>query len=192
MDNLKPLTYCEIDLAALRRNVRAIAKLVAKNSFFIATRPVRKKKLEGLKTVLAVVKADAYGHGIITIAKRLDQMGIGHFGVSDISEGILLRRAGIKKPVLLFESTLPLHARKILQYDLIPTVCTLELAKALNTLGARKRKPVDIHIKVDTGMGRLGVWYEDAFDFIRNVSRLRYLRILGIFTHFRDIPVLLR
>ncbi len=178
------LTYCEIDLKALRHNVRAIAKLAAGNKFFLSTRARSKKKLKGLETILAVIKADAYGHGVKDIALLLDKTGIGFFGVSDITEGRVLRELGIKKPILLFESTLTSHAKTIIDLQLMPTVCTLQIARSLNAYAQKRRKAIDIHIKVDTGMGRLGVWHEEAFDFIKKISRLRYLRIMGIFTHF--------
>ena len=186
MDKQKndPLTYCEIDLKAILHNVKEAAKLAEKNRFFLSTRSNFKKKLKGMETILAVVKADAYGHGVKDVAVLLDKGGIGFFGVSDITEGIALRDIGIKKPVLLFESTLSSHARAIIDHQLMPTVCTLGLARLLNQYAQRRKIMIDIHVKVDTGMGRLGVWHEEAFDFIRKISRLPFLRIMGIFTHF--------
>jgi alanine racemase len=131
-----------------------------------------------------VIKADAYGHGVQQIAALLEKKGVGFLGVSDIEEGMALRKIGIKRPILLFESTLASHAKRILDYRLMPTVCTLPLARALNTYAQKKNKIIDIHVKVDTGMGRLGIWHEEAFDFIQRIARLHSLRIMGIFTHF--------
>ena len=178
------LTYCEIDLAAVVHNLKEITKLTARNEFFLPTRSRLRKKVKDLSTVLAVIKAEAYGHGAERIALLLDKEGVGFLGVSDITEGIALREAGIKKPILLFESTLVSHARRIVDHRLMPTVCTLQLAQALNRYAKKKKKRIDIHVKVDTGMGRLGIWHEEAFDFIQKVSRLTFLRIMGIFTHF--------
>ncbi|MCK5260012.1 MAG: alanine racemase [Candidatus Omnitrophica bacterium] len=178
------LTYCEIDLAAVVHNLKEITKLTARNEFFLPTRSRLRKKVKDLSTVLAVIKAEAYGHGAERIALLLDKEGVGFLGVSDITEGIALREAGIKKPILLFESTLVSHARRIVDHRLMPTVCTLQLAQALNRYAQKKKKRIDIHVKVDTGMGRLGIWHEEAFDFIQKVSRLTFLRIMGIFTHF--------
>ncbi len=178
------LTYCEVDLKAVGHNAKAIVKLVSKNRFFLSTRSQSEKKLKGLETILAVIKADAYGHGVKDVAAVLDKEGIGFFGVSDITEGIELRSLGVKKPILLFESTLSVHARAIVEHQLTPTVCTLGLAKALDQQAQRHKKIIDIHVKVDTGMGRLGIWHEEAFDFIKKISRMQNLRIMGIFTHF--------
>ena len=178
------LTYCEVDLNAVEHNLGEIVKLAARNTFFLPTRSRLRTKVKDVATVLAVVKAGAYGHGVEKIAPLLDRKGVGFFGVSDVTEGIALRGIGIKKPILLFESTLSSHATKIVEHQLMPTVCTLELARALDRYAGRRKKRIDIHVKVDTGMGRLGIWHEEAFDFIKKVSRLRSLRIMGIFTHF--------
>lgn len=178
------LTYCEVDLKAVEHNLNQVVKLASRNKFILLTRPSSGKKVRDIETVLAVIKADAYGHGVEKIAPLLDKQGVGFFGVSDIHEGMALRKIGIKKPILLFESTLASHARRIADYQLMPTVCTLELAKSLNQRAQRRKKRIDIHIKVDTGMGRLGIWHEDAFDFIKKVNALTFLRIMGIFTHF--------
>lgn len=174
----------EIDLNAVRHNLREIAKLTARNKFFLPTRPQAKQIIQGKDAILAVVKADAYGHGVGEIAPLLDREGVGFFAVSNIAEGMALRAMGITKPVLLFESTLASQAALIIRHNLMPTVCTLELAQALNRLGRKQKKRIDVHVKVDTGMGRLGVWHEDAFEFIQRISALPFLRIMGIFTHF--------
>jgi len=168
---LSPLSWAEVDLKAIKHNLREVRK--------ICKRP-------GLKStqILAVVKADAYGHGMFQVAGILEKAGVDFFGVSNIEEGVALRGSGIKSSILLFESTMQVHAKSIVDFKLTPTVCTLEFASILNRIGKLKRKKVDIHIKVDTGMGRLGVWHKDAVDFIGKVSRLSYLSIKGIYTHF--------
>lgn len=171
-------------MKAVRHNLKQILKLAARNTFDLPTRPRAKSTDQGAQAVLAVVKADAYGHGMERIVLLLDKEAVGFFGVSDVTEGIALRRIGIKKPVLLFESTLASHAPQIAEYRLMPTVCTLELADALNRCARKRKRRIDVHVKVDTGMGRLGIWHEEAFDFIRKISALRSLRITGIFTHF--------
>lgn len=180
----KPLTWAEIDLQAVRYNVRQLVKAAKKNTFDLPTRARPRNRLKPVETILAVIKADAYGHGMDKISALLDREGVGFFGVSDIAEGIRLRNNGIKRPILLFESTLRHQARWIADYNLMPTVCTLDLARSLNRIARSKKKTIDVHIKVDTGMGRLGVWHEEAFDFIRRVHKLRHLRIMGLFTHF--------
>ena len=182
--NNNPLTYAEIDLKALRHNLRQINKLAARTKFYLPTRSDPKKILNGPELILAVIKADAYGHGMDRVAALLNKAKVGFFGVSDVGEGMALRKAGIKKPVLLFESTLPFQAADIIRYRLMPTVRTLELARALDRLAGQSGKKVDVHVKVDTGMGRLGIWHEEAFDFAHKVHALRHLRIMVIYTHF--------
>src|SRR5262245_15737134 len=109
MQLIRP-TWAEVDLKALEHNYRQI------------------KRLGGRHTeILTVVKGDAYGHGMKEVARLLDTLGVNFFGVSDIAEGIELRKLEITKNILLFESTLPSDTSKIIKYDLTPTICTLEL-----------------------------------------------------------------
>ncbi len=167
------LTWAEIDLNAIRHNFRVLRKLAPPSA-----------GLAGKTKILTVIKADAYGHGMLPIAKLLVQEKVDFIGLSNLNEGITLRKAGIKIPILLFETTLAEQAKDIIDYRLTPTVCTHELAAALNHYAQKRKCVVDIHVKVDTGMGRLGVWHEEALGFIKKLSRLRNLRIQGICTHF--------
>lgn len=177
-------TWCEVDLQAMRFNLKQIKKLAGRNEFVIPSRGGKKSVHTSLMGILVVIKADAYGHGIVETGLVLNEEGVEIFGVSDINEGISLRDKGIKRPVLLFESTLPEHIPFICEYQLTPTICTLEFAKRLNAYAKKLNKTVRVHIEVDTGMGRLGVWHEDAFDFIQEVSTYSQLIIEGVFTHF--------
>ncbi len=138
------LTYCEIDSKALRHNLKEIAKLTAKNIFDLPTRPRSKQIIKSMEMILPVIKADAYGHGVEKISMLLDKAGVGSFGVSDIQEGIELREIGMKKPILLFESTLASQARKIVHYRLTPTVCTRELAEALQGITIEIHEPEEL------------------------------------------------
>jgi len=138
--SIQQLTYAEIDLKALHYNFRQLTKLAQKNKFTIPTRKKSKNVLKDNELIMAVVKADAYGHGMEKIALELSKAKIGYFGVSDISEGITLRKIGIKKPILLFESTLSSQAQDIARHQLMPTVCTRELAAALNKIAQRRKK----------------------------------------------------
>ena len=169
----KHLTWAQIDLNAIRHNFRVLRKLAPPTA-----------GLAGKTKILAVIKADAYGHGMLPVAKVLVQEKVDFIGLSNLTEGVALRQTGIRTPVLLFETTLPEQAKDIVDYDLTPTVCNLELARALDKYARQQGRLVDIHVKVDTGMGRLGVWHEEALDFIKKLSRLRNLRIQGICTHF--------
>ncbi|MGE0268027.1 MAG: alanine racemase [Candidatus Omnitrophota bacterium] len=177
-------TWCEIDLQAVRFNLKQIRKLSGRNEFVIPSRDGKTTVQTNLMGVLVVIKADAYGHGIVEIGRVLSEEGVEIFGVSDINEGISLRDQGIQQPIMLFESTLPEHIPFICEYQLTPTICTLEFARRLNTYAKKLDKTVRVHIEVDTGMGRLGVWCEEAFEFIREVSQCSQLIIEGIFTHF--------
>lgn len=162
----KHLTYAEIDLNAIRHNFRVL------------------RKLAGKAKILTVIKADAYGHGRIPVAKVLLKERVDFIGLSNLTEGIALRKAGIRTPALLFETTLPAQAKDIIDYRLTPTVCNLELARALDDYARKRGRVVNIHVKIDTGMGRLGVWHEEALGFVKKLSRLRNVRIQGICTHF--------
>ena len=100
-----PLTYVEINLSALRHNLKQLRHLSAKQKFSLPTRPKTLKKLPPPHHILAVVKADAYGHGMAEVAKTLDKEKVEFFGVSDVEQGMKLRKLGIRRPILLFEST---------------------------------------------------------------------------------------
>ncbi|MBF0385687.1 MAG: alanine racemase [Candidatus Omnitrophica bacterium] len=176
----KSLSWAEIDKEAIIANLSEIRRLAGQNTFSLPTRKGKKMPVE----TLAVIKADAYGHGMIEVAKLLRKKKVGQFAVSDIFEGKKLRKAGIKEPILLLESTLPEHAQAIVDHKLMPTICNAELAEALNSYAAQERKVIDVHVEVDTGMGRLGVSYKDALSFIKSLYSLRNLRVMGIFTHF--------
>ena len=162
--DLKPSTWVEIDLDAIAHNY-AQAHHLSKN-------------------ILAVVKADAYGHGAKEVALLLDSLDVAFLGVSDVQEGTRLRSFGIRKPVLLFESTLEEHIPAIIEEDLTPTVCTLDFAQKLNIFAKSAGKSVNVHVEVDTGMGRLGVSMEDALAVIQTIGRMDHLTVEGIFTHF--------
>ncbi len=159
-----PLSWVQIDLSAIRYNFKAL----------------KRNSVE----ILPVIKADAYGHGMIAVAQELNSLGVKIFGVSDLAEGKELRENGFKNDILLLESPLPDLAADIVKYHLIPSVCTMELARALNKQAGALKQKVKVHVKVDTGMGRLGVWHKEAQEFIRLVASFPNLIIDGIFTHF--------
>ncbi len=177
------LTWAQVDTKAIKHNIAVLNRLAQKNKFLLPTRPNNYKRKNSVE-LMPVIKADAYGHGMKEVAAILDQQGIKRFAVSDLKEGKLLRNLGFKQHILLFESTLPTFAQDILDYQLTPTVCTLELAQSLNRLAKKSKRRLSIHIKIDTGMGRLGVWYEQAHDFVRQLQKLHHLVITGIYTHF--------
>jgi len=159
-------TWAEVDLNNLAHNFYSIKRLSS-------------PKIK----VMVTVKADAYGHGLIPVSKRLVSCGVDYLGVASIDEGIKLRKAGLTKPVLVLGHVLEKDILPIFEYGLTQTVSTLELAKALGKKARSLNKPVNVHIKVDTGMGRLGVLHHEAIRLVEKVRLLKGVRIEGIFTH---------
>ncbi len=164
-------TWAEIDLGAIKHNLDQIKKLVGgarKNS----------------PKIMVVVKANAYGHGLIKVAKTLEKLRVDYLGVASLDEAIALRKEGIKLAVLVLGSILPEEVDLALDYDVALTVCNKELAQTLNNKAKAKNITVPVHIKIDTGMGRIGVWHEEAAEFVKMVKRMKYIRAEGIYTHF--------
>lgn len=182
--NFLHLTHTAIDLKAIRHNLRILKQLARKNSCSSKSR--RNLRDEGLSSgdLLAVIKADAYGHGMMEIAKLVEKEKGVRIAVSDVAEGKILRDAGIKGPILLLETSLPAQAPLIIQYNLTPTVCSWPLAQSLNTSARTLKKLYPIHVKVDTGMRRQGVNLDEAYSLISEIFCLKHLRLQGIYTHF--------
>ncbi|MDE0819759.1 MAG: alanine racemase, partial [Opitutales bacterium] len=163
--------WADIDLAALERNLRHIqAGLPA-----------------GLKYV-AVVKADAYGHGIQPVVSRLMQCGADMFAVANVGEGMQIREIGSGWPILILSPLLPGEEEALLDYDLIATLSTTEEAERFNQFARKAGTPLPVHVKIDTGMGRSGVWHESAAELLQKISVMDSLRIEGLYTHFADAP----
>ncbi len=164
--------WAEIDLKAIVGNFRLLCAVAGKTT-----------------RMLCVVKADAYGHGMVEVSRALQNAGADFFGVADIGEGITLRQNGIRKPILLFENPPAKYIKTIVEYRLTPTICTRELGAALNRFAKKSRKTISVHVKVDTGMGRLGVWHREAVEFLLFVKKLSGLRLEGIYTHFPSADI---
>lgn len=160
-------TWTEIDLDAIAHNYHAIRARLSKGT-----------------NILAVVKANAYGYGMVEVARRLQKEKVPYLGVACVDEGITLRRAGIRTPILILSSVLPEEAAYALYYDLTLTVCDKELAAAIDKAARKLRKHAVVHVKVDTGMGRLGVWHDEAGRLIKDLLGFKNLIMEGIFTHF--------
>ncbi|MFA5144587.1 MAG: alanine racemase [Candidatus Omnitrophota bacterium] len=143
-----------------------------------------RKKLSASTKVMVTIKADAYGHGLIPIARRLVSDGVDFFGVASIDEGIKLRKAGVSLPILILGLVLKNDIKPVFRYKLTPTVCDEGLAFSLNNKARALGRPVNVHIKVDTGMGRIGVLSEDAEKLVGKVHKMKFINIEGIFTHF--------
>ena len=160
-------TWAEIDLDALDANFHVVKDHVG----------------PGVK-VMAVVKANAYGHGAAECARRLEKEGVDWFGVALPEEGIELREAGITQPVLCLAGLWEGQAEACIQHKLVPAVYRLDMIEAID-LAARERGEVaDVHVKIDTGMGRLGVRFDEVTDFADALARFKNIRIDGLMTHF--------
>ena len=160
-------TWAEIDTDALAANFRAVRRFV---------RPEVK--------VMAVVKADAYGHGAVRCAARLAAEGADWFGVATPEEGIALRRAGTRQPILVFGGFWAGQAESCLEFDLVPVVYRYDMAFELDAVARAAGVVRDIHVKIDTGMGRLGVRYDEAWAFAEALRSFQHLRVNGLMTHF--------
>ncbi len=132
---------------------------------------------------MACVKADAYGHGLLPIARKLVSCGVDALSVASIDEAIALRKAGIRNPILVLGMILEKDSPPLIKYDISQTVSSIELACALDRRASRAGKKIRVHVKIDTGMGRIGVLHHDALEFVRQVCRLKHLDVEGIFTH---------
>lgn len=159
--------WAEIDLAAFERNVRGIQAALPPDVHCIS-----------------VVKADAYGHGMPQIVRRLMQCGVDHFAVANVAEATEIRQMGAGWPILVLGPVLPHEMEQLFDDDLACTVSTACEAEQLDALARRRGIRLKIHLKIDTGMGRLGVWHEQAPELIRKIKAMPGLEIEGIYTHF--------
>ena len=133
---------------------------------------------------MAVVKADGYGHGAAECALRLESAGVDWFGVALPEEGVELRRAGIKRPILCLGSFWPGQEALIVDHFLTPVIYDETAAANLNEFAAAKGLTIDIHVKIDTGMGRVGVRFTNAASFAAVIKDFKHLRVTGLLTHF--------
>ena len=143
-----------------------------------------KRILHDKTKIMAVLKADGYGHGAIPIAKTLDSL-VDYYGVAIIEEGIELRRVGITKPILVLGFTPKEHYKKIVEYDIIQTIYQYDMALDLSKEALLQGKKLKVHIKLDTGMSRIGFSPSPkSIETIKKINQLEGIEIEGIFTHF--------
>jgi alanine racemase len=160
--------YAEINLDNLANNIREVRRLAGKEA-----------------QVMAVIKADGYGHGATRIAQTLLDNGANRLAVAVLDEAIELRKAGFEVPIFVLGYTQPERAEEVVKYDLEQSVYSFETAEALSKNAMIQKKTVLVHIKVDTGMGRIGLQADkDSVEIIKNIHALPGLEIKGIFTHF--------
>lgn len=160
-------TMAEIDLSALRHNYHQLKKMIPRHC-----------------GMLAVVKADAYGHGFMDISGELDSMGITAFGVAFLAEAIQLRKAGIDRPILLLGGIYPGQEKKCIGFNISTVVFDIEQVRLLNETARKLYRKASLHLKVDTGMGRLGITQQDVPDFLRQLKELKNVELEGVLSHF--------
>ena len=159
-------TWAEIDLNSLAANFNKI-----------------KKRVSPAARVMAVVKANAYGHGAVECARRLASEGADWFGVALPEEGVELRAAGILQPVLCLAGYWPGQAALCIQQRLTPVVYSVDMIESLNRAALNAGVVADVHVKVDTGMGRLGVRFDHLSEFVSALEPFRNVRIDGLMSH---------
>ncbi|MDO8730652.1 MAG: alanine racemase [Candidatus Omnitrophota bacterium] len=165
-DDCVPPVWIEVDLQVIQQNFRQIRRFVSPHV-----------------KVLTVVKANAYGHGLLPVARALMEAGTDHLAVANVVEAVALRRAGVSAKLLVLGQLLPEEAPLVVRHGLIQAIGDFGAAKALSREALLQEKLVSIHLKVDTGMGRYGVWHEEAVSLFRRLVELPGLVHEGIFTH---------
>lgn len=165
-ENYRP-TWAEINLDAVRYNLESIREV-----------------LDESVSVMAVVKANAYGHGLCEISRVLVDGGVNYLGVATVDEALKLRKSGLAVPILVLGSVLEEEAKVAVKNDITLTLCTYEQFEFLKKISKKGKLTPRVHIKVDTGMGRIGVWHEEASEFIKEVHEDGSIEIEGVYTHF--------
>jgi alanine racemase len=163
----KNYSWVEISLSAIAHNYRVTRSLISKKT-----------------KVMAVVKADAYGHGLIPVSKVLARQGIDYLAVASVNEAESLRASGIAQPILLLNVCLKNQLDSLFRYNITASVSAIEQARILNAKAKSLRKTLKIHLEIDTGMGRFGFWYKDAPKQVKEIFNLPNLDCEGIYSHF--------
>jgi alanine racemase len=164
-DKLLRPTWVEISLSKLRRNVQRI------------------RELAGARKVMAVIKADAYGHGAVPVAKCLAECGVDWFGVATVEEALELRAAGIQQPVLLLGGLYMSDPAHLIEYRLTPSISSTMRLDTYAECARRYGRPIEFHLKVDSGLGRLGLPLDRVVAFVEHYRELEGLQLKGLFTH---------
>lgn len=163
----------EIDLGALESNIAQI-----------------KTVLKASTKIMPIIKANAYGHGAVAVARKLQQIGIDILGVACVYEVIELRKAGITANIVNVDPTMLDDIDAVFEYNYRPTIFSLDIAQKISQKAVALNKIANIHIKVDTGMARVGVDYKNAAQLISQIAKLPNIKIEGLFTHFANADIL--
>jgi alanine racemase len=156
-----------IDLSALQYNLSRVRELIGKGT-----------------KIMGIVKSDAYGHGLIPVAMELEKLHIDSLGLDYLSEAIRLRDEGIGTPVvILLGISTPQDAKKVLDYNLTPVIFDLDSARMLSEAGKRGGRPIKVYVKIDTGMGRLGIDSKETEAFLKQLIDMKGIKVEGLFSH---------
>jgi alanine racemase len=173
--------WAEVSLGALTHNLDAIRKYV--------NPPGEKRKTP--RKILSIVKGNGYGHGGPEVSKALEKAGSDWFGVTCTDEGVAVRQNGVRKPILVLTSFVPGEESRLVEHDLTAVIHRCEQLELLNRAGARRggKNRVPFHLKIDTGMNRLGIPSGDMECFARQLGKYKHLELTGIFSHFASSEV---
>jgi alanine racemase len=164
---MRPITYIEVDLDAIAHNIRAIKTHIGPEVMLIA-----------------VVKANAYGHGAVEVARTALRHGASRLAVARAAEGIHLRQAGITAPILVMNYTLPGEIEAACVHDLTLTVTEQASVETVSALAGRLGRRLPVHVKIDSGMGRFGLLPDEALPFVEHAAALPGVWVEGLYTHF--------
>jgi len=179
-------TVAHVDLNALKANLRAIQQ-------YLSSETVLSTPLGTGRTtpgIIAVIKANAYGHGSPRVASALEQAGATMLACADIEEGIVIRQAGVRVPILVFGALSVSDLDGLFEYSLTPTISTPGAARAVQAAAAKRNTIIPYHLKIDTGMNRLGFRYDNLRRTLPDLLRSPNLRLDAVYTHFAsaDVP----
>ena len=167
-------TFAQIDLDILKTNYRSVSRLVSQS--------VSKSGIHS--SVIAVVKANAYGHGAVAVARALEDAGASMLACADIEEGVQLREAGVTVPILVFGALNVSDLNGVVEHDLTPTVSSPSAARALQVMAKKKGRLIHCHLKIDTGMNRFGLRHDNLRKTLPEVIVNKNLIFDSIYTHF--------
>jgi alanine racemase len=165
---IRSRVWVEVDLQALANNLRAIGDRI---------RPAQ---------LMLVVKKDAYGHGLIPVARAAEETGVGYLGVASVGEGVALRAAGVTAPIVTLGLALAEEIESAIAHGIDLTVASLDDARAIAEVARRLGRLARVHLKVDTGMGRLGLFPEQLLDQVDAMAVLPNLEWVGLYSHLAD------
>lgn len=158
--------WVEVSLSAIGENIRSFKKIIGPRCL-----------------LMAVVKANGYGHGAVEVSKKALKSGANYLGVAMPEEGVELREAGITAPILVLAEPSPEQVPLVFEYDLETALYTPELAKKLSEESCKKSREVKVHLKIDTGMNRAGVLFSNFSRFLEKIKDLKGLKVVGLFSH---------